>query len=140
MAPGCGLSASPSIDGVTLAEMEREASVVFVGMAERVQEKGWLIMITFRDNRFLRGGPSRVVTITSLQLPGIKLRMQAGARYVIFGCHGASVSDGFVASFPWATRRASTAWRQMAPHRTHGTVASTSIDSGTESVSELARW
>jgi len=63
--------------------MERKASVVFVGTAQRVREKGW-ITITFRANRFLRGGPSRVVTITSLRLPGIELGIQAGGRYLIF--------------------------------------------------------
>jgi len=87
----CGLAlASPqavtatSIDGVTLAEMEREASVVFVGTAERVQAKGWLLMVSFRGNRFLRGGPSGAVTITSLHLPGIQLGIRVGARYLIF--------------------------------------------------------
>ena len=72
-----------SIGRVTLPEMERKASVVFVGTAQRVREKGW-ITITFRANRFLRGGPSRVVTITSLRLPGIELGIQAGGRYLIF--------------------------------------------------------
>lgn len=72
-----------SIGRVTLPQMERKASVVFVGTARRVEQTGW-ITIVFRGNRFLRGGPSRLVTITSLQLPGIELGIRAGERYLIF--------------------------------------------------------
>ena len=48
-----------------------------------------------------------------------------------------SVTDAFVASFPWVIRRVYTAWKRMAWHGTNGTVACTSSGSQTDLAGEL---
>lgn len=73
---------------VTLSDMERTSTVVFVG--ELVAGQGADVggfqgrRYGFRVERFLRGGPASFVHLSTVELPGISLGLEAGKRYLVF--------------------------------------------------------
>ena len=73
----------------TLPELERTATVVLIGdvRARRRVTAGGSLPASRHDFarvRFLRGGPARSVTLTSLELPGIELGLVRGDRFLVF--------------------------------------------------------
>ena len=86
----CTTSAgATTIARVTLPEMERTATVVFVGEfthADRVRlggsEPGRRYV--FRVERFLRGGPAKTVNLTMIDFADLWLGVTHGTRYLVF--------------------------------------------------------
>lgn len=78
-----------TIARVTLPEMERQATVVFVGevsTARRVPLPGSLpaTRYGFKIERTLRGGPTRSIHLTVHDLPGMPTPLGLGHRYLVF--------------------------------------------------------
>lgn len=74
-----------SIARVTLPEMERSSSVVLIAEVESSRRRGnGLDEYPLKPLRFLRGGPSRRVTLSVPPLPGIRLGLEPGGRYLVF--------------------------------------------------------
>ena len=78
-----------SIERVTLPQMERSATVVFVGRAVahrplRVGASLGGVRYRFEAVRFLRGGPTRVVHLTFPELPGLSTGVVLGRRQLVF--------------------------------------------------------
>lgn len=73
---------------VTLPQMESTSTVVFVGVFESAERTrlGGLPSVRYRvrTERFLRGGPSQRVHLSTLDVPGISLGVEPGRRYLVF--------------------------------------------------------
>lgn len=77
-----------TIARVTLAEMVGGADVVFVGAfqsAERTNLGGLRgVRYRLRAEQFLRGGPAETVHLSIPDIPGLRLGLEPGERYVVF--------------------------------------------------------
>ena len=78
-----------TIARVTLPQMEKHATVVFVGRvtsARRVPLAGPLpaTRYGFEVERLLRGGPTRSIHLTLHDLPGMPQPLGRGRRYLVF--------------------------------------------------------
>jgi len=73
-----------SIARVTLPEMERASTVVVVAEVKTLSSGDGLDEYQLEPERFLRGGPSRRVTLSAPPLPGIALGLERGGRYLVF--------------------------------------------------------
>jgi hypothetical protein len=73
---------------VTLPQMERSSSVVFVGVfesAERIDLGGNPgVRYRLRAERFLRGGASERVHLSTVEAAGLALGVERGRRYLVF--------------------------------------------------------
>ncbi len=81
LASGAGAT---SIARVTLPQMESSARVVPIADVTGFSGGTRLVRYTLDPVRFLRGGRSRRVTLTSIRLPDISLGLETGRRYLIF--------------------------------------------------------
>ena len=77
-----------TIARVTLPQMERSSTVVFVGTfvaADRTDLGGLTgSRYRFRVERFLRGGPATTVHLSVPSFPGLELGVEQGERYLVF--------------------------------------------------------
>lgn len=77
-----------SIARVTLPQMKRSSTVVFVGafVADERAPLGGLPgrRYRFRVERFLRGGPAETVQLSLLDVAGTGLDVEQGGRYLVF--------------------------------------------------------
>lgn len=83
-----GSAGATSIGRVTLPEMERSSTVVFVGefVGGSDAQLGGLPgrRYRFRASSFLRGGPVETVQLSVPDFPGLGLGVEQGNRYLVF--------------------------------------------------------
>lgn len=86
------VAGATTIARVTLPQMVGNADVVFVGVFESAAPSslGGLrgIRYRFRAERFLRGGRSKTVHLSVPEIPGVRLGLEPGQRYLVFAERG----------------------------------------------------